>query len=409
MIRAPMAVPKRIAIAGASLAGLRAAEQLRRLGYDGALVLIGEEPHLPYDRPPLSKQILQGTWPLYSERLQLRRGAYEELALDLRLGRRAIRLDPAARQLHLDDGSRVPYDALLVATGAAARALPDQPALEGIHLLRTLDDARALRAAFEKNPRVLVVGAGFIGAEVAASARERGLEVTCVEPLAAPLIRGLGPEIGALAAQIHRDHGVDLRCGLSVAGFEGAGRVERVRLSDGTRVAADAVVIGIGAVPATGWLAGSGLALADGVVCDACLRTSVPGVWAAGDVARFESPLFGETMRIEHWSNAVDGGVHAAANLLAGPDAQSPYAHVPWFWSDQYDARIQFAGRMRGDDEMRVVWGSLAERRFVALYGREERLVGVLAFGRPRAVIQFKKRIAERASWQEALAEAAQG
>jgi NADPH-dependent 2,4-dienoyl-CoA reductase/sulfur reductase-like enzyme len=403
-----MSAPRTIAIVGASMAGLRAAEQLRRLGHSGPLVLIGEEPHLPYDRPPLSKEILQGKWPLDSERLQLRRSPYAELALDLRLGRRATGLDPGARQLALDDGSRLSYDALLIAPGAAARRLPAQPALEGIALLRSLDDARALRSAFEKRPRVLVVGAGFIGAEVAASARACGLDVVCVEPLAAPLIRGLGPVLGALSAQIHRDHGVDLRCGLSVEGFEGAGRVERVRLSDGSRVEADLVVIGVGAAPATDWLAGSGLELADGVVCDEFLRSSAPGVWAAGDVARFANPLFGEAMRIEHWSNAVDGGVHAAINILAGPGTPAPYLHVPWFWSDQYDVKIQFAGRMRGDDEMRLIWGSLEERKFVALYGRAGRVVGVLTFGRPRAVIQYKKLIAQGASWDAALEAASQ-
>ena len=399
-----MSVPRSIAIVGASLAGLRAAEQLRRLEYAGSIVLIGDEPDLPYDRPPLSKQILTGAWPLDSERLQLRRGPYQELGLDLRLGRRAIGLDPVERSLALDDGSSVSYDALLLASGAVARRLPGQPQLEGIHLLRSLDDARALRTAFEKSPRVLVVGAGFIGAEVAASARERGLEVVCVEPLAAPLIRGLGPVLGDLSAKVHSDHGVDLRCGISVQGFEGSGRVERVILSDGSRVAADVVVVGIGAAPATDWLAGSGLRIEDGVVCDEFLRTSAPGVYAAGDVARFQNPVFAESMRIEHWSNAVDGGVHAAANMLADASAQQPYRHVPWFWSDQYDLKIQFAGRMRGDDEMQLVWGSLEERRFVALYGRAGRLVGVLTFGRPRAVIQYKKLIAEGASWEAALA-----
>jgi 3-phenylpropionate/trans-cinnamate dioxygenase ferredoxin reductase subunit len=399
-----MSVPRRIAIVGASLAGLRAAERLRSLGYDGRLLLIGEEPHLPYDRPPLSKQILQGTWPLDSERLPLRRGPYDPLELDLRLGRRACRLDPAVKQVELDDGAREPYDALILATGAAARRLPRQPALAGIHLLRTLDDAGALRAELERGPRVLVIGAGFIGAEVAASARACGLDVVCVEPLPAPLIRGLGPVIGDLAAQIHRDHGVDLRCGVSVEGFEGNGRVERVLLGDGSRVEADVVVVGIGASPATDWLAESGLKLEDGVVCDEFLRACAPDVWAAGDVARFRNPLFGESMRIEHWSNAVEGGVHVADNLLAGPGALTPYRHVPWFWSDQYDAKIQFAGRMRGDDEMQVIWGSLAERKFVALYGRAGRLVGVLAFGRPRAVVQYKKQIAEGASWEAALA-----
>src|SRR5262245_38218797 len=246
-----MSIPGRIAIVGASLAGLRAAEQLRRLGYAGRLSLIGDEPHLPYDRPPLSKQVLAGSWPLDSERLQLRRAPFAELELDLRLGTRAVGLDPAARELRLGDGSREPYDALLIATGAAARRLPGQPELEGIHLLRSLDDARALRAAFERGPRVLVVGAGFIGAEVAASARGCGLAVTCVEPLPAPLIRGLGPELGALSAAVHRDHGVDLRCGISVTGFEGSGRVERAKLSDGSTLETDVVVVGIGAAPAT--------------------------------------------------------------------------------------------------------------------------------------------------------------
>jgi NADPH-dependent 2,4-dienoyl-CoA reductase/sulfur reductase-like enzyme len=399
MMPAPV---ERIVVVGASLAGLRAVETLRRQGFAGRITWIGAEAHLPYDRPPLSKELLQGRWG--PEKLALRRAPYEELQVDLRLGRRAIALRVAERLVELDDGGREPYDALLIATGAAARRLPRQPELGGIHLLRTLDDSLAIRAELERGPRVLVVGAGFIGAEVAASCRARGLQVCVVEPLPVPLVRGLGQQMGEVSAQLHRDHGVDLRCGLLVEQLEGRERVERARLSDGSTVEADLVVVGVGAAPATGWLESSGLQLQDGVVCDEFCRAGAPGVFAAGDVARFRNPLFDETMRVEHWSNAVDQGVHAAENILAGAGVK-PYLHVPWFWSDQYDVKIQFAGRMRAEDPMQVVWGSVAERRFVALYRRAGRLVGVLAFNRPRALIHYKKLIGERASWEQALQE----
>ena len=395
-----MSTPQKIVIVGASLAGLRGAENLRRAGFDGRLVLVGAEPHLPYDRPPLSKEILKGTWD--SDKIPLRRQPYEDLDLELRLGTRATGLDPAARFVELAGGEREAYDALLIASGAAARSLPGQPDLAGIHLLRTLDDSLAIREELEKGPRVLVVGAGFIGAEVAASCRQRGLDVTVVEPMPVPLLRGLGQRMGEVSAQIHLDHGVDLRCGLGVTGFKGEGRVERVRLSDGSSVEADVVVVGVGAAPVTDWLESSGLTLDDGVICDEHCRASAPGVFAAGDVARFRNPLFDEVMRIEHWSNAAEQSVAATDNMLAGESAQ-PYRHVPWFWSDQYDVKIQFAGRLSADDRMQVVWGSVDERKFVALYGRAGRLVGVLAFNRPRALIQYKKLIAERASWEEAI------
>ncbi len=397
-----MTSPGKIVVVGASLAGLRAVERLREQGFGGRIVLVGDEPHLPYDRPPLSKEILQGKWDV--DRLPLRRKPYEELEIELRLGRRATALDPSARTVTLDDGRSESYDAVLLATGATARRLPGQPALSGIHRLRTLDDALAIRAELEKGPRVLIVGAGFIGAEVAASARARGLDVILVEPQPVPLMRGLGRAMGEVSARVHRDHGVDLRCGVSVDTFEGNCRVERVRLSDGHLVGADLVVVGIGATPATAWLASSGLAIDDGVVCDAHCRASVPGVYAAGDLARFYNPVFDELMRIEHWSNAVEQGVQAADNMLAGAAAK-PYAHVPWFWSTQYDVKIQFAGRMRPDDEMRIVSGSVEERKFTALYGRAGRLVGVLAFNRPRALLLYKKLIAASARWEDALAE----
>jgi NADPH-dependent 2,4-dienoyl-CoA reductase/sulfur reductase-like enzyme len=356
-----------IAVVGASLAGLRAVETLRRRGFDGRLVLIGAERELPYDRPPLSKEVLRGDWD--AERTALLR-----------------------------------FDGLVIATGAAARRLPDVPDLEGIFTLRSLDDSLAIRAACEGSPRVLVVGAGFIGGEVAASCRARGLDVTLVEALSHPLGRAVGPEIGAVCAGLHVDHGVDLRCGVSVAKLEGARRVERVELSDGTRLEADLVIVGIGVTPETGWLEGSGLALDDGVVCDETCATRVPGIVAAGDVARWYNPLFGERMRVEHWMNASEQGPAAAERLLDANAA--PFANVPFFWSDQFDAKIQSAGRMRPGDEMRIVEGSLEERRFVALYGRGGRLSGAVAFNRPRPLLRFRRRIGERISWEEALAEA---
>ncbi|MGH9884178.1 MAG: NAD(P)/FAD-dependent oxidoreductase, partial [bacterium] len=387
------------------LAGLRAVETLRRSGFGGELVLIGAEKHLPYDRPPLSKEILKGVWE--SDKLALRRQPWEDLRLDLRLGRRATALDPSAKCIALDDGARESYDALLIATGAFARRLRDQPELEGLFTLRSLDDALALRSAFERGPRVLVVGAGFIGAEVAAAARARGLAVTVIEPLPVPLARGLGERMGAVCAELHRDHGVDLRCGIGVAAVEGAGRVERVRLADGTSVAADVVVVGIGAVPDTRWLEGSGLRIDDGVVCDAHCAAGPPGVFAAGDVARWHNPLFDESMRVEHWSNAIEQGVYVGERLAGSDAGAAPFAPVPFFWSDQYDVKIQFAGRMRGDDEVRVVAGSLAERKFTALYGRAGRLMGVLCFSRPRDLAKYRRLIAARAPFEDAVAAAA--
>jgi NADPH-dependent 2,4-dienoyl-CoA reductase/sulfur reductase-like enzyme len=400
-----MAGLERIVVVGASLAGLRAVEALRRSGFGGALVLVGAEKHPPYDRPPLSKEILQGRWDV--ERLALRRQPLEELGLELRLGRRATSLDLAGRSVALDDGSRERFDALVISTGASARRLANQPELAGLHLLRTLDDALALRAALERGARVLVVGAGFIGAEVAARCRTRGLEVTVIEPLPVPLARGLGTRMGETCAALHRDHGVDLRCGVGVSAIEGDGRVERVRLSDGSSVEADVVVVGVGAAPETAWLEGSGLVLRDGVVCDEhCAALGATGVFAAGDVARWRNPLFAEEMRVEHWSNAVEQGTYVGERLAGSEAGAAPFAPVPFFWSDQYDVKIQFAGRMRGDDEVRVVAGALEERKFTALYGRAGRLTGVLCFSRPRDLAKYRRLIAARASFGHALAAA---
>jgi 3-phenylpropionate/trans-cinnamate dioxygenase ferredoxin reductase subunit len=381
-------------------------ETLRRRGFDGRLSLVSAEHHLPYDRPPLSKELLRGE--AEPEQLLLRpKDTYDELALEWHRGRRAVALDLEQRSVALDDGQALPYDGLLIATGGSPRALPATPSLNGVYSLRTLDDALAIRSELEKQPRVAVVGAGFIGSEVAASCRQLGLDVTVVEALPVPLAASLGPRLGEACAALHADHGVELRCGVSVEGFEGSERVEALRLSDASRIEADVVVVGIGIRPATEWLEGSGLALDDGVVCDATCATNAPGVVAAGDVARFDNPLFGEAMRIEHWSNAVEQGMAAAARLLDGPSAP-PFAPVPFFWSDQYDVKIQFAGCARPGDEIRVVHGTLEERRFVALYGRAGRLMGALAFNRPRQLMGYRRMLRAQASFDEALAKAAE-
>jgi 3-phenylpropionate/trans-cinnamate dioxygenase ferredoxin reductase component len=397
---------RKLAVVGASLAGLRAAEELRRLGHDGSLVMVGAEPHLPYDRPPLSKELLVGEWE--AEQTVLRRQGYDDLDLDWRLGRRAVGLDAGDRVLTLDDGERVDFDGLVVATGSTPRALPDQPDHAGIHMLRTLDDALALRAELERGPRVVVVGAGFIGAEVAAACRRRHLDVTVLEALPSPMVRGLGPALGDALGSLHRDHGVDLRVNAGVAGFEadGAGHVTRVLLADGGAVDADVVVVGVGVAPATDWLAGSGLTVDNGVVCDeTCL--AAPGIVAAGDVARWPNPVFdGELMRLEHWTNAAEQGVVAAKRLLATDEEAEPFAPVPFVWSDQYEVKIQVAGHVRGDDTMEVVDGSIADRKFVAIFGRAGRLVGAVAFSRPRLLMQYRRMVAERAAFDDALASA---
>jgi NADPH-dependent 2,4-dienoyl-CoA reductase/sulfur reductase-like enzyme len=406
-----VAQPGRIVIVGGSLAGLRAAETLRQEGYGGTITLIGAEPHLPYDRPPLSKKLLAGQWE--PDRIHLRRpDDVVSLALDLRLGVVATRLDVDQRTVELDDSSHVGFDGLVIATGARPRRLPGQfdTRPRGTHELRTLDDSLALRAAFGGGDRrVVVIGAGFIGLEVAATARGAGCDVTVLEAADAPLVRALGAEMGRAVAAVHDDEGVPIRCGVAVAGLEPDG----VRLGDGELVAADEVVVGIGVAPATGWLEGSGLTLRDGVVCDETLATGVAGVYAAGDVVRWPNPLFGEEMRIEHWTNAAEQGAAAGANLLAELSGRDrvPYAPVPFFWSDQYRHRVQFLGRAfadgapgpAADERVEIVVGSPAARRFLALYGRAGRLRGALALNAPRLVMPYRKLLADRATWDDGL------
>lgn len=394
-----------VVIVGGSLAGLRAAESLRAGGYRDTITIVGDEPHLPYDRPPLSKRVLSGEWE--PERILLRKvDDMDAIDVRWRRGARASALDLPGRAVSLDDGATVGFDGLIVATGATPRRLPDQEQHDHVVVLRTLDDAIDLRDRLATGGRrVVVIGAGFIGLEVAATARQLGNEVLVLEGAAAPLVRAFGAEMGAAVAAVHGDHGVEIRCGVKVEGLAPGA----VLIDDGWHEPADIVVVGIGVIPATGWLEGSGLELDDGVVCRADLNAGHARVYAAGDVCRWHNPLFDEVMRVEHWTNAAEQGAAAALNLLAesGGQRTEPYAPVPFFWSEQYDRRIQFLGRAWPDDEVRIVAGSVEERSFAALFGRAGRLHGVLGVNMPRRVMPFRKHLLDRIGWDQALALAA--
>ncbi|MBF9066665.1 NAD(P)/FAD-dependent oxidoreductase [Streptacidiphilus fuscans] len=404
-----------ITVVGASLAGLSTVRELRAQGYDGRVVVVGEEHHLPYDRPPLSKDFLAGGCD--ADALALGDpDEYRELAVDWLLGERAVRLDPAARTITLADGRELRTDAVVVATGARPRTLRGADGLRGVHTLRTLDDAVALRDALAVGrPRVVVIGAGFIGAEVASAARGRGLDVTVVEAAQVPLERALGPAMGRVCAALHADHGVRLVCGVGVASLEGRGPEERgsegrghvtgVRLADGRVLAADVVVVGVGVQPATEWLRGSGVRVDDGVLCDAGCASSIPRVVAAGDVARCPHAFVGTDVgatRIEHWTNALEQPRTAVRTLLSGTSAPGPTA-PPYFWSDQYGVRIQLAGHVRPGDVPEVVHGDLEARSFAAVYrrdgrdgrdgghGRDGRHVAVLAVDQPKLFARLRR------------------
>jgi len=398
----------RVIVVGASLAGLRAAEALRQHDVATSIVVVGDEVHRPYDRPPLSKKVLSGEWD--PDRIHLRQpDAFDDLDVEWRLGNAATELDTTARELTLADGSVLGFDGLVIATGAHPRRLSGQESFDHVHELRTLDDSLRLRSEIaDGGRRVVVVGAGFIGLETAATAKTLGNDVVVLEGAAAPLIRGLGAEMGEAIADLHRARGVDVRCGVFIEGLTEEG----VRLASGEVVPADAVVVGVGVTPNTHWLEGSGLRLRDGVVCDANLNALdvsgevIPGVFAAGDVARWPNGLFDEEMRVEHWTNAAEQGAHVATNLrhLAAGESLEPYEPLPFFWSDQFDHRIQFLGRAAADDEVQVVAGSVADAKFLALFGRNGKLHGALGVNAPRWVMPTRKLFLEHATWEQAVA-----
>jgi NADPH-dependent 2,4-dienoyl-CoA reductase/sulfur reductase-like enzyme len=378
-----------VAVVGASLAGLTAARALRDRSYDGRIVIIGEEAHAPYDRPPLSKDFLAGTASL--DDIALGTPDDENLGLEWRLGTTAVGLDRLSRSVLLRDGGEIRADGVVLATGARARRLPGSEELGGMHVLRSLDDAIALRADLAAAGRLVVIGAGFIGAEVAATARTLGLEVTVIETQPVPLAGPLGTEMGAVCAELHADHGTRLLTGTGVAGLVGTGRVEAVELADGSRLPADVVVVGIGAAPNIEWLADSGVALGNGVLADARGATNVPGVVAVGDCAATWSVPAERHVRVEHWTNALEQPATAAATLLGtGEQAPTP---VPYFWSDQYGARIQFAGSRREGDVPRVVEGSCADRSFLVAYERDGEPVAVLGMNQPRLFTRWRRQL----------------
>jgi NADPH-dependent 2,4-dienoyl-CoA reductase/sulfur reductase-like enzyme len=404
----PLPSDSTVVVLGASLAGLRAAEEVRHEGHNGPVIVIGDEQHVPYDRPPLSKQFLAGKWEV--DRLHHHApDKLDTLGIEFRLGRRADGLDTDARTVSLDDGTDLHYDGLIIATGARARALPRTEDVPGVHTLRTLDDAEALiadLAAAGAGAHVVVIGAGFIGSEVAATCRGLGFEVTLIEALPTPLGRVLGDQMGAACASLHADAGVALRTGVGVdrvVAETGAGSGTApisVHLDDGDVLSADVVVVGIGVAPAVDWLAGSGLPVDDGVVCDEALFAA-ERVVAAGDVARWTHRGLGQSLRVEHWTNAAESGVAATRNLLHG--RTEPYEPVLFFWSDQYATKIQVIGRTSPDDEVVIVDGSVEERKLVALYRHGDRLGAALAFSRPRQLMSYRPLLAAGASFDEAL------
>jgi NADPH-dependent 2,4-dienoyl-CoA reductase/sulfur reductase-like enzyme len=385
VVKEEVRVVRSVAVVGASLAGWSAANALRSGGFDGRIVLIGDEPHQPYDRPPLSKAFLAGELDVPDLSL----ATVESLSsVEWLLGRRAVSLDAAARRIGLDDGTEVVADAVVIATGARARTIPGA---DGVHTLRTLDDALALRSALATAERVVVVGGGFIGAEVAATARTAGRTVDVVEALPLPMVEALGTKMAEVMVGLHTDHGTTLHTGVAVHEIVPSG----VRLADGREIPADVVVVGIGVAPNVEWLAGSGVTVDDGVLVDAFGATTVPGVYAAGDVARFPSARAGGHVRVEHWTHARDQGAAVARTILG---ERAGYDPVQYVWSEQYGVMVQFAGVASPDADIEIVEGDVSERKFVARYHRDGRPVAVLGLSSPRTFTRLRKELARDAA-----------
>jgi NADPH-dependent 2,4-dienoyl-CoA reductase/sulfur reductase-like enzyme len=382
---------KSVVVVGASLAGLSAARALRTQGFDGALTVIGAEARRPYDRPPLSKEFLAGD--VGEDALALEADD-DDLNAQWLLGAHATRLDAAAGAVHLDDGTTVRADGIVVATGARARSWPASARLAGVHVLRTVDDAIALRRELRPGARLVVIGAGFIGGEVASTAAKLGLHVTVVEAALAPLAGPLGVRLGAALARLHTEHGTRLLCGAPVADLTGRDRVTGVQLADGRRLAADVVLVGIGAIPNVEWLRDSPLELSNGVVCDEGGATSIPNVVAVGDCAAWHEPSVGWPHRVEHWTGALERPAIAVATLLAGGRHDGVPAKPPYFWSDQYGRRIQFAGIAAPGDEITFEVGTLRDASFLAVYRRGGEPVAVLGVDQPRLFTRLRRQLA---------------
>ncbi|PCC71616.1 Reductase C-terminal [Nannocystis exedens] len=390
-----MTIPASVLVVGASVGGLAVVEALRREGYTGALTLLGAERHPPYDRPPLSKKVLSGAWE--PDRTRLRQdAALAQLAATMILGEQAVHLDVLGRAVTTASGRRLTAEAIVIATGLEPRRLPGQEPWAGVHVLRTLDDAVALRADLLAGSQVVVVGDGVLGAEAAATARGMGRAVTLVGPQSTLLASQLGPQIGGYLAELHQRQGVQLRLGVAVEALVGDGeRVRGVRLADGELLPAEVVVVAIGSRPATDWLTDSGLRLADGVVCDSRCRAA-EGIYAVGDVARWHHEGLGTALRLENRSNAVEQGAAVAANIV-GKDR--PYAPVPFFWTDQYEVKIQVHGWAPADAQVAIVEGSPEAGQFAALYGSGGKVVGVLGWNMVKQTRSLRQHVVERTDW----------
>jgi NADPH-dependent 2,4-dienoyl-CoA reductase/sulfur reductase-like enzyme len=382
---------KSVAVIGGSLAGLSAARALRAQGFDGRLTVVSGEQRRPYDRPPLSKEFLAGD---ISEADLALEADDDDLNAEWVLGVHATRLDPAAGGVQLDNGTTIEADGIVIATGARARTWPGSDGLAGVHVLRTIDDAVALRDDLRPGARLVVIGAGFIGGEVASTAAKLGLDVTVVEAALAPLAGPLGVQLGAAVARLHTEHGTRLLCGAPVAGLIGNDRVTGIELADGRRLAADVVVVGIGALPNIEWLQDSPIEVANGVVCDAGGATSVPNVVAVGDCAAWHEPSIGWPHRVEHWTGAMERPAIAVTTLLAGGQHAGGAAKPPYFWSDQYGRRIQFAGIAHTEDEITFEVGAVRDASFLAVYRRGGEPVAVLGVDQPKLFTRWRRQLA---------------
>jgi 3-phenylpropionate/trans-cinnamate dioxygenase ferredoxin reductase component len=387
-------MPEVFVVVGSSLAGGTAAATLREEGFDGRVILIGEEPQAPYERPPLSKEYLRGEQP-FEDALVRPRDFYASNDIDTLFGTRATRLNPVDKTIELSGSDRVRYDKVLIATGSRNRRLPIPGLdLEGVYGLRTVEDCDRIRGEIRPGRRAAVVGMGFIGSEIASSLRQLGVEVVVIEAGKVPLHRVLGEEVGRIMEHIHRDHGVDMIFEEQVSGFEGRGRVERIVTQSGRRIECDFAVVGVGVEPVVDVVMGSGIEVDNGLVVDEYCRTNAEGVFAAGDVTNHYHPIFKQRMRVEHWHNALNQGAAAARNMIG---MGSVYDGIHWFWSDQYDYNLQYVGFHKDWDKL-VVRGSLENRDFIAFYVKDGLIAAAIGMNRGRDIRRATALIKARAA-----------